>query len=279
MDPINIIKCVPSVNKPHYSLIILVIASHSYDYDMFAKQWYRYMNLFTNVRTFFLYSDPTIKPDILVECDKITYKFEEWFEPGILFKTIAGMHVCNNLFTYDYILRTNLSSFIHIPRLLTFLSSKPKTDYVAAKQDEFREGVWFLSGAGFIVSRDIVCDLLHHSTIKSPIDGQFTNGMETIPCEFIMHKNVKEAFENNGIDKDIKYAPDDVALTHLIKLAKKNIMFERLERYDCIELTDPITIENLNCFHVRNKTEWKYHNRDIDIKNMKIQVDNLLFSI
>lgn len=233
----------------HYKLIILVIASHSHDYDLFSKQWSRYMNKFPDVRAFFLYSDVTIDSDILIQDDKITYKYAEWFEPGILYKTIAGMYICNKLFTYDHLFRTNLSSFVHIPRLLSYLDGASKADYVAAKQDEFREGVWFLSGAGFIVSRDIVVDLL------------------------------KEVFEKKSISEEIKYAPDDVALTKLIKLARTNITFERLDRYDCSELIDAATLENVQCFHIRNKTEWKYHNRIIDIKNMELQVSTLLSTI
>jgi len=232
----------------HFRIIILVIASHSYEYDCFTEQWSRYMNIYPEVRSFFLYSNPDIDADIVVEDNRITYKYAEWFEPGILYKTIAGMQVCNNLFTYDHILRTNLSSFIHIPRLLLFLENAEKTDYIAAKQDEFREGIWFLSGAGFILSRDIVTDLL------------------------------KEVFNKKSINDEIKYAPDDVALTSLIKLARNNIMFDRLQRYDCIDLIDPRTIHP-SFFHIRNKTEWKYGNRDIDIKNMKEQVDMLLHVI
>jgi uncharacterized membrane protein YkgB len=255
MDAIHTIQYKLSKNDesnvicPHYKIIILVIASHSHDYDLFSEQWLRYMNEFPEVRAFFLYSDVTIESDILVEDNKITYKFAEWFEPGILFKTIAGFYVCNKLFTYDHMLRTNLSSFIHIPRLISFLGKVPKTDYVAAKQDEFREGIWFLSGAGFIVSRDIVFDI------------------------------VKEVFEKKSIDEEIKYAPDDVALTKLIKLSRSNILFEKLDRYDCNELIDSTTVENVHCFHIRNKTEWKYHNRIVDIKNMTLQVDNLLSTI
>uniref|UniRef100_A0A6C0ASW4 Uncharacterized protein n=1 Tax=viral metagenome TaxID=1070528 RepID=A0A6C0ASW4_9ZZZZ len=250
LEPIHSIQSnleTPSNQTPHYKLIILVIASHSQHYDEFTEQWSRYMNQFPDVRSFFLYSDPTIDSDVLVEDNKITYKYTEWFEPGILYKTIAGMHVCSHLFTFDHMLRTNLSSFIHIPRLLTFLEAASKSNYVAAKQDEFREGVWFLSGAGFIVSRDVVTDLLN------------------------------EVFVKNSINEEIKYAPDDVAITKLIKLSRTNVIFERLQRYDCTELTDFTEIDP-SVFHIRNKTEWKYGNRDIDIQNMKNQVDNLLQS-
>ena len=222
-------------NRHEYKIIILVIASHNYHYDHFKNCWQKYMNMFPDVRSFFLYSNPNIDYDIIVDNDSITYKYEEWYEPGILYKTIAGMNICDKNFDYSYLLRTNLSSFIHIPRLVTFLENQPTTNYVAAKQNIFREGIGFISGAGFIISNDITKNIL------------------------------KEIIIENCITEEIRLQPDDVAITNIIKRFHNNY-FDTLERYDCESLIDVNSIDE-KIFHIRNKTEWIFNHREIDMKN------------
>lgn len=222
-------------NRHEYKIIILIIASHNYHYDHFRDCWQKYMNNFPDVRSFFLYSNPNIDYDIIVDYDSITYKYEEWYEPGILYKTIAGMNICDKNFNYSYLLRTNLSSFIHIPRLLTFLENQPTTNYVAAKQNLFREGIGFISGAGFIISNDITKNILRHVIIE------------------------------NCITEEIRLQPDDVAITNIIKRFHNNY-FDTLDRYDCENIIDPSTIDE-KIFHIRNKTELIFNHREIDMKN------------
>ena len=119
----------------HYKIIILIIASHNDHYDVFTKCWEEYMNNFTDVKSFFLYSDENIDSDILISKNAITYKYKEDYIPGILYKTIAGFYFCNKKMSYDYIVRSNLSSFIHIPRLLNYMEDKEKTNIVASSSE------------------------------------------------------------------------------------------------------------------------------------------------
>jgi hypothetical protein len=229
--------------KPHYKVIILIIASNDNEspYKEFKEYWKKYMNKFQDVRSFFLYSDPFIDSDVVIEEETIIHRHKESYEPGILYKTIAGMKLCEEIFTFDYILRTNLSSFIHIPRLLYFLQYKPANNYAAAKQSLYREGIGFLSGAGFILSRDVVQEIL------------------------------KEVFIKKCINDEIKFAPDDVAITMIIQNFIKLDKLYELPRYDCESAINPVVIDN-DIFHIRNKTEWKYKHRLYDISNLEKQI-------
>ena len=164
-------------DKTHYKVIILIIASHNEAYDLFKLCWKEYMNSFQNVKSYFLYSDPNIENDVYITEDTITHKSVESVVPGILFKTTAGMSFCNNYFSYDYLLRTNLSSFYHIPRLLSYLETRPNLNYAGSQfynlpNDpskfneqkivnehlgiELNDKFIFLHGAGFILSKDVV---------------------------------------------------------------------------------------------------------------------------
>jgi len=242
MQPLVNVQYKTNHEKKHYDLLVLIIASHTEDYEKFKEQWERYMGLFSNVKAFFLYSDPAIEFDAIVNENEIVHKHKEWYEPGILYKTLAGMQLCNEMFTYDHLLRTNLSSFYDVPRLLDFLKARPTSRYAGARQTLFRESVPFLSGAGFIVSRDVVSsllDLMHHPNI-------FT--------------------------EDLIYLPDDVAISTLLHRYVQIDTQDDLPRYDCEERVHPEDIPTC-IFHVRNKTEWKYGHRRIDIENMRHQVD------
>ena len=220
--------------KPHYTLIILIIASPGDHYDDFKRVWEGYMNRFPTVKSFFLYSDEKLGSPIVQTESSIIHKFKEWYEPGILYKTIAGMKWCEENYTYDYVLRTNLSSFFVIPRLLSFLELQPKTGFAAAKQNVFREGVGFLSGAGFILSKDVIEKLLT-TVFENPA---------TIAVDY----------------------PDDVALSQIVEKMEDINMLD-IPRYDC---DCEVLAENIDesVFHIRNKTEWKYGNRELDKKNM-----------
>ena len=108
-------------NTKHYTAICFIIASHSKVYDKMAKLWRKYMNTNPNIKSYFLYCDPDIEADILITNDKIVYKHEENLAPGILLKTLAGIHIANKYFSYDFLIRPNISSVFHFDRLMNFL--------------------------------------------------------------------------------------------------------------------------------------------------------------
>jgi len=225
---------IESIKKNHYRIILLIISSNDGEHSIvFQEYWRKYMNSHPNIKCFFLTSDVNIPTDVWISNDTITYKQLESFEPGILYKTIAGMKVCEKYFTYDYILRTNLSSFFILDRLYSFLDSQPTVNYAATAPKEL------LSGAGFILSSDLVTFFLN------------------------------EIFEKNALSDDILYYPDDVVITIIVKrFFHDSSSFSSLNRYDCEEFVKPESIGE-EIFHIRNKTEWKYGNRLLDMENMK----------
>ena len=230
-------------DKTHYKVLVLIIASNVGDhFDVFTQCWNKYMNSNPNIKSFFLYSIPHINSDIFVTENTIIHNYQESFEPGILYKTVAGMKICEKYFTYDYMLRTNLSSFYHFERLLDFLDKQPLLEYAAAKQNIYRDDIGFLSGAGFILSRDIVIKFL------------------------------SEIFDKHALCEDIVRHPDDVVITMIIKRFITG-NFYHLDRFDCEDVVEPEKIDK-HIFHIRNKTEWKYGNRDIDMENIKKLYDS-----
>lgn len=271
----------------HYKLIILVIASIGEPYDTFLRCWKEVVqNSDSNwgVKCFFVFSDPSLSVDLSVSDDTIIYKCEESLRPGILFKTIAAMWYCNKTFSYDYILRTNLSSFFHIPRLLSILETQSPTNIIATPIQVIVKNEWhinimwhsywevfekyftkdmmdnlfhdffpFFDGAGFILSRDIM-DMFLHSTLY---DNVFMNLDNTRVNFFLI--------------------PDDVLLSMMILrlLHEKQILYNIINIVDyfkiCNSVENPTDIPE-NIFFIRNKTNQVFENREIDILNFANQI-------
>jgi len=259
-------------DKTHYKVIILIIASHNEAYDLFKLCWKEYMNSFQNVKSYFLYSDPNIENDVYITEDTITHKSVESVVPGILFKTTAGMSFCNNYFSYDYLLRTNLSSFYHIPRLLSYLETRPNLNYAGSQfynlpNDpskfneqkivnehlgiELNDKFIFLHGAGFILSKDVV--------------DNYINVLIT----------------NYDKLKPILLLPDDVAISIILysflTLPPKDSQFSYYHptefeniyhlKHQCKGLEEPSEYQNENIFHFRNKIDDSCMDNTLYVRN------------
>lgn len=143
--------------KEHYKLIVLIIASNGPEYSKFQAIWYKYMNRFPEIKCFFLFG---ADQEILYKDNSIVTEFKESLIPGVLDKTLHGFEYINSNFTYDYLLRTNLSSFYRFDLLLRLLE-KNRSNYVFAVIG-YESRIPFPSGAGFILSPDVVELIVKH---------------------------------------------------------------------------------------------------------------------
>lgn len=278
-------------SKKHYKIINLIIASSAKHYDIFTHCWMQYMNKNPEVRSFFLYSNAAIESDILIDEYSITYRCEESLIPGILYKTLAAEKFCQRYISYDYMLRTNLSSLVHFPRLLDYLRLQKQEDFMCSNIEYFplalneedidrndkrisnvidynkenwkkhtkvlrdffgfsdffqnNQNFYFLAGSFFIMSRDVVDKLLY------------------------------EVFTNNILARSNLYTiPDDVAISAIIQLQSirpANFSTTSKLSIQCEKLEDPVEY-NDTIFHIRNRTDIYFGNRDIDVMNMVEQV-------
>lgn len=261
----------------HYRVIILIIASDGGGYDQFKEYWALYMNRFPGVRSFFIYSNPTISSDVYITNDSISHRSIESLRPGILYKTIAAMSACSALFKYDYILRTNLSSFIHIPRLLKYLDTQRQFEYAgghfnnlpdhpnkAYEQSIVNQYIGtklnskfiFLHGACFILSRDLIARVL----------GIVGNKPERV-------RIAENAFD----DVAISLLLNDCVVRPIIGEYYVPNEFENLyaNKYQCKTVEDPgVYGANENIFHFRNKNsdDEQYSDRETDLTNYMGQI-------
>lgn len=79
-----------------------------------------------NIEAYFIRGNPDLEKTELVE-DTIWSKTEESLRPGIINKTLLSLeYLQDRINSFDYVLRTNLSSFYIFDRLLKILETKPK---------------------------------------------------------------------------------------------------------------------------------------------------------
>lgn len=197
--------------NPLPKVLVLIIANDDKEYYLEEQKiWRSYMHLDReHVEAYFIKASPDLEQPYLVVEDEIWSKTLENYVPGILNKTILSMEaLLPRLDEFDYVLRTNLSSFYYFPKLLDFLKRLPPTECYSAVIGQHNGK--FGSGAGFILSPDLVKLLINYKeklldTTSFPDDvviGRFflQHNIGIIPAKrldfssrsaFIKHRNQK----------------------------------------------------------------------------------------
>lgn len=148
-------------------VLVLIIASDNLlAYLELQKIWNAYMHKDRkHFEVYFIKGNPALSTAYEINGDSIIVKTEESLVPGIVKKTVLSLEaMLPRLKEFDYVLRTNLSSFYYFPNLLMYLSVLPKDKcYSAVSQycDTSQFGrIYFGSGAGFILSSDLAAMLV-----------------------------------------------------------------------------------------------------------------------
>ena len=200
-----------SGTDPLPKVLVLIIASDDKAYYLEEQKiWRSYIHLDpTHVEAYFIKASPVLETPYAVIGDEIWSKTEENYIPGILNKTLLSMEaLLPRLDEFDYILRTNLSSFYYFPKLFEFLKTLPSTECYSAVIGSLN-GKKFGSGAGFILSPDLVKLLIDRKAelIDNPLPDDVAIGhfllhhaIQIIPAKrldfisykaFVKHRNRK----------------------------------------------------------------------------------------
>lgn len=149
------------------TLVLIIATDDKPAYRELQKIWEAYMNSDPkHFEVYFLRGDPNLSTAFKINKNEIIVKTEEGFAPGILNKTILGMEALQpRLNEFDFVIRTNLSSFYPFDNLLKYLAKLPKRRcYCGVSLYQTKELglppeldiVPFISGAGIILSPDLV---------------------------------------------------------------------------------------------------------------------------
>lgn len=185
--------------------LVLVISDENSDTYQFLEQTIR--ETWGSLKSehweiFYLYSKPDIQHPYL-DGDKFYAKGEEKLD-SIGRKTIQAFEFFSNNYEFDYIFRTNLSSYVDLPRLYEKLNQKKYTYDGVVGLDN---GVKFASGAGYVISKDLVQHVIvnkdswNHGMIDDVAMGQMMNKIGVNPIGDLTRQTFLNVTENVDVNQ------------------------------------------------------------------------------
>ena len=228
----------------HYKAILLVLASNNSPvYKQFKKVYQSYLYENSNIKVLFVYG----KCDLYhrMDYDLVFDDIEENYYPGMITKTIRAFEYINQNYTYDFLIRTNLSTFWDFERLVKRLDT--------------------------LSTINCLTGTLRNCVYKVQKSPQYISGVD-----LILSSNLVEQLVNNQYEVCSWDLPEDWALSQFfiyagllptpsypgaIHIIEKLSIFDKQTVLQEIELAKK---KNHDHFRLKNK------NRDIDIKIAKI---------
>ena len=107
------------------------------------------MNTNKEIKSFFIKLTENMEEDVLEKDDVIYVKGSESYIPWILQKTVKSIEYINDKYKYDYIYRTNLSSFLDFKKMLIFIENV-SMNYGGCHT--WFNTIIYASGSGFFLS-------------------------------------------------------------------------------------------------------------------------------
>lgn len=201
-------------------ILILVIYSNNQEYyEKMLKIQRKYVHKYENVEVFFVQSSFEHNEEVFVDNDMIYVRSNEE-NNTILYKTLYAMQNLTQSYKkeYDFIIRTNISTLIDIPKLLELLSLFKDIEYLYAGElcgfEICNRHIWFALGTSIILSKKLANKMIdeiykfNHNIPDDVAFGLFVE--ENIPiaynhnlsmCNLVFYTNrLSNGYNSNLID-------------------------------------------------------------------------------
>ncbi len=276
--------------KKYHSIFLIIDNDSTIFYKNFHLLWKTYMKKEDDILCIFLrMKEDLTKMEEYDEKEQILYfKGKEEYIPGILYKTIKGIQYVLKNFNFDYLTRTNLSSFWHFQNYKKTLTKLPTERLCLGNIGFYPElNTLFMSGAGITLSKDVVEELsknnrqLNYMLIDDVSIGHL---LKKIGYEFIESQRNDIILDN--YDYDLKERIDCGAFHFRIKNKLDHIrnQFDIDYYYQLLQLTYPNThlyessSDLISAFY-GNQNEWICVSdiiKKLINENKKVIIDNNL---
>ena len=217
----------------HYKAIILAIYNESLDvYSLLKQKSHSYYTVFSHdIKVFYITFRENQDEEIIEDGEFLYFRGTESFKPGIIMKTMRALKYITQQYSYDYAVRTNVSTIINCKNLLDYFNTIPKTNYTGG----FVIFNSFYSGIFVLFSKDM-------AEVLSSIDLQYENIYEEMDDVLIMQliqKRQLPVFDITPTKYRIEYCIAGDVMSH-------NDIGENNEKY-----------ENVLCYRIRNDVDRK----------------------
>jgi hypothetical protein len=197
------------IPKKNYRIIFLIIDSDDQEIYGFCRSVYKsYMNLFSNILCLFIRFKEDIEEEYFLNLNLNTLyiKGEEKYE-NIYFKTIKALEYIYLYLNFDYVIRTNLSSFWIFKNVLVYIENKEdKKDSIFGWK--IKNTFEYISGTGIFIHRNLVGIIINYP------------------------------------EKTYEY--DDINISQIFLLNKKKIFDSRLEYKNFVFILEEKTMYSIN---------------------------------
>lgn len=151
------------MEKRSFKVILLIFASHDAPiYKFFRRIYQQYLDRHPEVKVFFVYgssgSSLERQPYDLVYSDVK----ETVMTPHATTKVGRAMEYIDTNYDYEFLVRTNLSTFWDFERLVKRLDQFPKTRCLAGHLSVFKPH--YITGIAKVLSRDVVKQIVAHQS-------------------------------------------------------------------------------------------------------------------
>lgn len=176
------------MERKFYKGIILVLSTDDTPFYRYCKRIYEsYMFRNPNIKVFFVYGAGTTF--IKKSHDLVYNDLEETITPPwTTRKVIRAMEEIDNNYDYDFLIRTNLSTFWYFDGLIERLSALPTSECFAGILSNLprEHSARHLSGISMIMSRDIVKQIVKYSHLINIPHPQYVAEDKMI-SNFVVH--------------------------------------------------------------------------------------------
>lgn len=220
------------IMRKKYLCVMLIIYSEDNEIYKYNKQiWTKYMNSNPNILCLFIMYEPNLDDEykLIMEDNMLLIKGEEKLTcENILNKTKMAIGYCSNNFLFDYIVRTNISSFWILDNLVKLLEFNTNNNVIQGWKLYNKKKEYFISGTSIIIPSNLVPLLLTHNETKYDMDdieiSQYfaSNGIEIIDT-METNKDFVHLFKFSNINSiDIKLKNISNKLDNIVYFRVKN---------------------------------------------------------
>ena len=151
--------------KTHYRAIMLILASNNNEiYKNCRKVWKKYMNIDETIKVYFVYGKIDNIHELYLYDNKTDLIFQHIPEsyPVYINKTIEAMKVIDSLHTYDYFIRTNLTTFWDFKKLHLHLNDLPNNNCYSGDGPlpGYNSNGYYVSGTDTIVTSEMIKSII-----------------------------------------------------------------------------------------------------------------------
>ena len=238
--------------------------------DMYRISREYYNNLESNVTTLY-YTFKTEKDNANWGKDILFFNGNDTFIPGILEKTILAMKFCLETSTFDFLVRSNISSIVDFDKLLPALEQQPQQQQQQQQQHYYYNGIDNNFNLQWLDFASGIVDTTHYGLC-------FVGGT----C-IILNRYAVECIVRDRAKLDYSII-DDIALGIYAKehqsQSQPQPQLNNQFAGKKLEIMDDNNTAACNLFTFGNSVTLyriKSHNRKIDVNKMRSVVSFLLF--